>query len=530
MPRVQLRSSVRYVSPSILRWDRGVLAFALVMLAFLFWRNIMLASRLIDGVRYFVLDDDMMISMRYGRNLVEGHGLVWNPGERVEGYTNFLWTLVMAGVHLLPVSDANISLVVKGLNFALLGGSLHLGMRIVRLFAPRSYLATPILLVSVITCVDVLHWSVWGFETTLLTFLNLLFLACLFEDRRLFLGYLALALIPLTRSDALYVFAANAVIALVVARRPIATLSWLMLAIVPWACHLAFRRWYYGEWLPNTYYLKVYQLDGVQARGVVYARSFLLRYAVPLVLAVGSALAIAKNDRRGIALFVTVLATLGYVTRTGGDMFGNFRFFAHVMPVIFVFAAAGVATIAHGKLPALVWSGVLFVVAFPLWRPMNQLVALDTNGDPYEQLQTAMLVRKNARPDSTVAVIPAGILPYFTRLRAIDVLGKTDKHIARLTPYPGAMVGHGKLDPTYSLSSKPDLVVSCRSHSVVQSLPTDQRTTDVVLSFLASRAFQQTYRGNPIHEDFLVGRTAVYTHPGSKEFATRTWKSVQVQP
>ncbi|MCB0243221.1 MAG: hypothetical protein KDI12_07395, partial [Anaerolineae bacterium] len=41
------------------------------------------ASISIDGVRYFWLDDDQMISMRYARNLAEGHGLVWNPGERV---------------------------------------------------------------------------------------------------------------------------------------------------------------------------------------------------------------------------------------------------------------------------------------------------------------------------------------------------------------------------------------------------------------------------------------------------------------
>jgi hypothetical protein len=30
---------------------------------------------------YFVLFDDAMISMRYARNLVEGHGLVWNPWQ-----------------------------------------------------------------------------------------------------------------------------------------------------------------------------------------------------------------------------------------------------------------------------------------------------------------------------------------------------------------------------------------------------------------------------------------------------------------
>ncbi len=40
--------------------------------------------------------DDAYISFRYARNLVDGHGLVWNPGEWVEGYTNFLWVLILA--------------------------------------------------------------------------------------------------------------------------------------------------------------------------------------------------------------------------------------------------------------------------------------------------------------------------------------------------------------------------------------------------------------------------------------------------
>jgi hypothetical protein len=47
--------------------------------------------------------DDAYISFRYARNLVEGHGLVYNPGERVEGYTNFLWTLLIAGGLLLGI-------------------------------------------------------------------------------------------------------------------------------------------------------------------------------------------------------------------------------------------------------------------------------------------------------------------------------------------------------------------------------------------------------------------------------------------
>src|SRR5689334_9481238 len=40
--------------------------------------------------------DDAFISYRYAENLVRGRGLVFNPGERVEGYTNFLWVLFSA--------------------------------------------------------------------------------------------------------------------------------------------------------------------------------------------------------------------------------------------------------------------------------------------------------------------------------------------------------------------------------------------------------------------------------------------------
>jgi len=58
----------------------------------------------VDGHLYATLFDDAMISMRYARNFAEGHGLVWNPGAApVQGYTNPLWTFVMAAVHAAGV-------------------------------------------------------------------------------------------------------------------------------------------------------------------------------------------------------------------------------------------------------------------------------------------------------------------------------------------------------------------------------------------------------------------------------------------
>ena len=42
------------------------------------------------------VQDDAYITYRYSRNVVRGYGPVYNPGERVEGYTNFLWMIVLA--------------------------------------------------------------------------------------------------------------------------------------------------------------------------------------------------------------------------------------------------------------------------------------------------------------------------------------------------------------------------------------------------------------------------------------------------
>ena len=64
-------------------------------------RNLILAAAvaavLATGLWWFhYMPDDAYIGLRYARNLSVGEGLVFNPGERVEGYTNFLWVIILA--------------------------------------------------------------------------------------------------------------------------------------------------------------------------------------------------------------------------------------------------------------------------------------------------------------------------------------------------------------------------------------------------------------------------------------------------
>ena len=70
--------------------------FVLIAVSYIAYAAIFIfqSSFVVSGERFFTLFDDAMIAMRYARNLADGYGLVWNPGgERVEGFTNPIWTI-----------------------------------------------------------------------------------------------------------------------------------------------------------------------------------------------------------------------------------------------------------------------------------------------------------------------------------------------------------------------------------------------------------------------------------------------------
>ena len=106
--------------------------FSALVLLFVYWTIVILRlSFTIAGDRYFALLDDQMISMRYARHIADGFGAVWNVGEpSVEGFTNPIWTLVMALVHLAHVPPSHTSLVIELVSAVTLSATLLTCLRL----------------------------------------------------------------------------------------------------------------------------------------------------------------------------------------------------------------------------------------------------------------------------------------------------------------------------------------------------------------------------------------------------------------
>lgn len=319
--------------------------------------------------------DDAYIAWRYASNLMDGHGLVWNPPpfRPVEGYSSLLWVLLVTAIWAVtgvePPDAANP--VLLGFSTAALGLVAFIGWRMPlgERLAPWRATLLALVLAGTVTNRTWLIWSSSGLETSLLTLGLLGWLAVGWFARPgagRTAGLCALAaLIELTRPDGLLFVAFAGLIALReawVARRPAALLHALPLGIP--AAHLLWRWSTYGDWLPNTYYAK--HAAAWPLSGAIYLSCFLVEYAlwVPLLVA----LVAAWRRRDGLwasigwpgASALATLAVVGqfayYTFDVGGDHFG-FRIYQHVVPLAWlgaVFALDRGGWSARASLGALV--------------------------------------------------------------------------------------------------------------------------------------------------------------------------------
>lgn len=478
-----------------------MLGLAAILLVFAVYcsRFIERTSFVIDGQRYYALFDDAMISMQYARNFAEGHGLAWNAGgERVEGYSNPGWVLYMALLHKLGLPGNQTSLPVQ------ISGAVFLGLNIVVVWLiARRVLEGELapLLAAGLTgfYFHLNNWALQGMEVGLLTLLlsSAVWLALRAGDAGRFSAwpYALLALGIWVRVDMLVPLVALAVV-LAWQDPPHRTrhLAWgLGLLAAALALQTGWRYWYYGEWLPNTYALKVVGIPlaerlrrGLDVFGDFVWDSGWLLMVLPLLL-----LAFWPGPHT-LLLFALLAGQIAYSIYVGGDAWehkgGANRFIALGMPLFFVLFVhaldklrgvllqlrpgacaqlAGQAVLAALVLTSLFSFNVIHEMdARDKWMTIKRPIFVPGT-ERYVNL--GLLINEITAPEARIAVATAGNIIYFAERYGIDMLGKNDKVIAHSQPHStgGSLSnveeifrpGHNKWDYHHSIVTlQPDIV------------------------------------------------------------------------
>lgn len=451
--------------------------------------------------------DDAYISFRYAQNALRGYGLVFNPGERVEGFTNFLWTTMMIPLEAARVDVGRASMLLGAL-FGL--ATLGLVVRFARVVgAPRGigWLAAFLLAADG----SFVLWSVSGMETPLFAFL--IFAGATFYiheqsdkrqvtgeverltfhvSRHLPLSGIFFALAALTRPEGLFVFAitvAHQAAWRVLAerrlftRRDLARLFAFALIFVPYWLG---RWWYYKSFLPNTFHAKV-AASGPAAqieRGWRHLAQFIGVHlgwliTLPPLVTLFSGLQSAVSDQRSAvggrrSFWTTYFAALivpyaAYIVYVGGDWSVG-RFFAPLLPFFYLLCAAGLADV-WTRLPAraarVAWlaSGVLIGAIWfaSSWNGEYGIYirSFDAGRATHARVTMGRWLKANVPRGTLIAVDAAGQVPYFSELPAVDMFGINDLHIGRLqvATLGQGTPGHEKFDLIYVILRQPEYVV-----------------------------------------------------------------------
>lgn len=433
----------------------------------------------VDGRRYFNLFDDAMISMRYAWNFSHGNGLVWNVGQRVEGYTNLLMTLMMSVATLLFEKRYAVLVVqLTGIFFTL--GTAFFTLKIFETLKVSDRAFPRYLLFAVILLYYPLNfWSLMGMETGMLAFLLSAGVLCslLYREKLagkyLWLMSICFGLAHLTRNESL-LFAALAFFYLIpTIKRGKKSFKWFLLAGVLYSLfvfgQLVFRYLYYGELVPNTYTLKLVGMafDERLRNGWGFIQPYLKETG--LVVAVSLIGIFIKASKWKIYLFGFFLISVIYQIYVGGDSWNYWRIMAPTMPFLFVIFISSISEFFDRT------SGWVSNIAFVTLSLIGLLIAdarfarefllLDLpyqNNYAQAHVELAIAINELTDENATIGVFWAGSLPYYVDRVAIDFLGKSDKYIANLPPDVSgqsagfgmnSMPGHNKHDLTYSIQT-----------------------------------------------------------------------------
>lgn len=391
--------------------------------------------------------DDAYITFAYAKNLAEHGRLVYRLDEIVEGYTNFLWTILSAGAHAL--AGPNRILGTMRIVSATAAATILIFVAVANRGRSRPWtaLAAPVLLAS--TSALAFHVN-GGLETVLFTLA--ITAGYVLLGRALRRGYspapgLACFLVAaLTRFDGFVPLGLAVVAAVIAARNARRRALKAALAVVAiYAAYFLWRASYYDSLLPNTAAAKLSAGYSITARlkaGLEYVKRGV--HGLGLYwLAPGLLLWIARSRKDwGELLGAALIGWFFFQALTvGGDAMQGLRFLFPLVPIALIQALAGYDALATMPLRRLTrWPSLALVALFLAWAQWIYPVTSVASRELTELRQVGVTVhgfRKVAsafatvcRPEDEVATDVAGVFAYFTSCRVLDTWGLASREIA----------------------------------------------------------------------------------------------------
>jgi arabinofuranosyltransferase len=413
--------------------------------------------------------DDAYISFRYAHNLVSGHGLVFNTGERLEGFTNFLWVFILAPFEAL---GWDLFQVCEVLGTVLGITCLVLTARMTEWIGGGGQNRALSFLWSAVwlsTSSSFVLWAKAGLEQPLVSLLPVAGAFVLWRARDLSRSdvpderrsaerrYLASGLILgagcMTRPELhLLAILVGAPLVVDAARRRAVTRAEALYAAgilaVTVPCH-AFRYAYYGALVPNTFYVKTGTGSVVWHAGLGTLREMLLFNATG-VLVLFAPLSFASRRRvveKGTMAAIAA-AFMVYYVKVGVDEMQWHRLYLPALPFLCVLAACGLQEVIEAAVSRLAtkddttvrmlayglgWGGVLFAAGQNFQFTYREQHGFDGHGDlagTFHPDLGKFLVR-HERPGGLVAFQDMGSTPYHAPdINFLDFCGLVDRTVA----------------------------------------------------------------------------------------------------
>ena len=386
------------------------------------------------------IQDDAYITYRYVANFLNGDGLVWNIGERIEGFTNFGWTIFLI---LWGALGADYILISKITGFLFGAGIIVLTYLLAQMALgekSRWFVFLPVYLVGV--NLSLAYWSPAGLETAGFAFMAMLSLY-LYLRRSWFL-IVSLALAVWIRPEGAVITGVLIVVEAVMTRKvPWFSLRCALAALAISIPFVAFKILYYGSIFPNPFFAKTGLHFDQLSNGIEYAGRFFRHYGFYGVGFVIPLIFFKKLSATARTVWwFTILYTL-YIVLIGGDVLKVHRFFIPIFGTAALLAALSLWHLVARQTRKTQYLA-LFVIGPPLllltfYAPKKFVFDYNLLEKRFVIKMRKMAERIEASDptDFSVALSTIGRFSYhLIGHDIIDMVGLTDSTIARHSEEP----------------------------------------------------------------------------------------------